>query len=704
MGKNARFEREWLEARRRQQGNTSPTLTLSPSGASVNAGGTATTFTATVQNTTEAVTWTLQGVGALTTQGNQATYTPPASVTITENATITASVTGALAQAAVTVAPADTTTDPVESIAIVSSSLRVLEGSTLETYLGPAADATGTGNLRYWREKAINGDSDTKPSWAYMTSEQRQSVGNQVGNKLPWDTKYIDAADGEGKYWVIRTHKDPDGTSYTYRGVGPSLPANGQYEVCRGLSNRGLSVAGFAYRWTQELRYLSLACMDLRNARRIMTFTSGLSSKVNDGWGGWPYGTNGKKQILWNIDFGVGTLFDSAGRRFKPDPRSVAIIETRGDHHNPPRTSGAGNWLTYQNQTAGNTFGENGAAGTEVELEYSVVMGIMVAGLGAYQNRDKYCPINEPEGAASGRPPAYFVAAAAEATYIYEQLEGKYNNFKVNNVKKTLPLPMSRGILHGDVSEIAAAVCYAKIKGGAAWRTHPRYLDAVRAWKLIAAPWQKAGSVQPDGTILAGGKATYHQYDHPTYGPGYYWTHTPPRYSPISKKDADGNYIGHDSTGELPTTQTSQGPHLATYTRMTNAAWPFLYLEGCGQEMTGLTEEFLERCAVGCLVGGFKHGKTVDGFGMPKFTDGNGAIPVPSGWNKGSGTSVTVPRASISSLAYLALAPWDKSGVLEQINKDCYELAGGHKFGGAIGVAAACAAKRAGKLTPHTAN
>ena len=60
---------------------TVPTLTLNPASVNVNAGDAPVTLSATVQNSTETVTWAFSGPGSITpSSGPSTTYTPPASV------------------------------------------------------------------------------------------------------------------------------------------------------------------------------------------------------------------------------------------------------------------------------------------------------------------------------------------------------------------------------------------------------------------------------------------------------------------------------------------------------------------------------------------------------------------------------------------------------------------------------------------------
>jgi hypothetical protein len=70
------------------------------------AGGGSVTFTATVVGTTAPVTWTLGGVGSISTSsGASCTYTPPAAAEATVQATLTARAGDGQATASITVTP-----------------------------------------------------------------------------------------------------------------------------------------------------------------------------------------------------------------------------------------------------------------------------------------------------------------------------------------------------------------------------------------------------------------------------------------------------------------------------------------------------------------------------------------------------------------------------------------------------------------------
>jgi hypothetical protein len=83
-----------------------PSIAVSPASRIVNAGTAGIAFTATLQNSSASITWSLVGVGSLSgTTGSSVTYTPPATVTATSSATLTAQAGAVSATATVTVNP-----------------------------------------------------------------------------------------------------------------------------------------------------------------------------------------------------------------------------------------------------------------------------------------------------------------------------------------------------------------------------------------------------------------------------------------------------------------------------------------------------------------------------------------------------------------------------------------------------------------------
>jgi len=110
-----------------------PTLTLSPSSGSFTAGATGTAFTATLLGSTEALSWTLTGIGTLSsTTGKTVTYTPPSSVSKTETATLTVRA-GSLSQSAtLTITPQPTLTISPSSATFTAGNAGQSFSATLE--------------------------------------------------------------------------------------------------------------------------------------------------------------------------------------------------------------------------------------------------------------------------------------------------------------------------------------------------------------------------------------------------------------------------------------------------------------------------------------------------------------------------------------------------------------------------------------------
>ncbi|MFO7545470.1 MAG: hypothetical protein R6W77_08250, partial [Trueperaceae bacterium] len=130
-----------------------PSLTVSPAAVSVTAGGAAQTFTATLQNATDTIFWSLSGNGSLSTNtGPSTNYTPPAAVAAVENATLTATAGTLTASASITIdppaAPATITVsgsvlrfngDPASGINVQIDDAAGLTLSTLSSEIDPTA-------------------------------------------------------------------------------------------------------------------------------------------------------------------------------------------------------------------------------------------------------------------------------------------------------------------------------------------------------------------------------------------------------------------------------------------------------------------------------------------------------------------------------------------------------------------------------------
>lgn len=116
-----------------------PTLTVSPLAITVTAGGPGQAFTATLANSTNDITWTLTGSGALsTTTGATTEYTPPATVTVQETATLTATAGTLTASATITIDP------PPPGLSISPSALAINAGDPGRTFTATLAEGTDT--------------------------------------------------------------------------------------------------------------------------------------------------------------------------------------------------------------------------------------------------------------------------------------------------------------------------------------------------------------------------------------------------------------------------------------------------------------------------------------------------------------------------------------------------------------------------------
>jgi hypothetical protein len=95
-------------------------LSVSPSTETLNAGGAAVGFTATLTGSSSVIGWTLSGPGTIsTTTGATTSYTPPASVTVATSTTLTATAGSASGNATITTNPAGTVSLEVNPKALV---------------------------------------------------------------------------------------------------------------------------------------------------------------------------------------------------------------------------------------------------------------------------------------------------------------------------------------------------------------------------------------------------------------------------------------------------------------------------------------------------------------------------------------------------------------------------------------------------------
>lgn len=165
-----------------QQGSDTdptPSLTVAPTTATVTAGGGPQTFTATLQNSTDTVAWSLAGNGSISaTTGTTTIYTPPAAVAATESATLTATAGTLTASASITVQPAAVTT------VTVAGHVRKFNGDPASGINVQIDDAAGITLSTLAREFDA-----TDPSGAFtiagVTPPYTLSVIPPVGNEVP---------------------------------------------------------------------------------------------------------------------------------------------------------------------------------------------------------------------------------------------------------------------------------------------------------------------------------------------------------------------------------------------------------------------------------------------------------------------------------------------------------------------------------------
>jgi hypothetical protein len=119
-----------------------PSLTISPPSQTVTASGAAVNFTATLNGSTNAISWSLTGPGSITpATGTSTAYTPPASVASATTATLTATAGSLTSSATITINPPAAITVAGK---VIDNNLRPLAGATI--IIGAqntASDSTG---------------------------------------------------------------------------------------------------------------------------------------------------------------------------------------------------------------------------------------------------------------------------------------------------------------------------------------------------------------------------------------------------------------------------------------------------------------------------------------------------------------------------------------------------------------------------------
>jgi PKD repeat protein len=116
-----------------------PSLTVAPPSASLTAGGSGQVFTATLQNGSDTVFWSLSGSGTLSAaSGPTTTYTPPASVAASETVTLTATAGTLTASATITVNP------PSQSLTVAPPSATLSAGGSGQAFTATLVGSSET--------------------------------------------------------------------------------------------------------------------------------------------------------------------------------------------------------------------------------------------------------------------------------------------------------------------------------------------------------------------------------------------------------------------------------------------------------------------------------------------------------------------------------------------------------------------------------
>lgn len=192
-----------------------PSLTVTPASATVTAGGSGTAFTATLQNSSDAIFWSLTGNGTISVNtGATTTYTPPATVAAAETATLTATAGALTSSATITINPPPTVTvtgrvlkfngDPASGVNVQIDDAAGLTLSTLSTEISPDVATDPSGNFTI----------------AGVTPPYTLSVIPPVGQEVP-------------QTWTGVTRTDPTVVINPFTGAASfcATPAPGQINV-----------------------------------------------------------------------------------------------------------------------------------------------------------------------------------------------------------------------------------------------------------------------------------------------------------------------------------------------------------------------------------------------------------------------------------------------------------------------------------------
>ena len=493
------------------------------------------------------------------------------------------------------------------------------------------AERLGSGELRSLFDTRI------KNGFFYLPNSKRK---NPIGDHVPWDKSYVNR-------YEIKSYGGKSYRSYT----GPDA---GIYHMGRGTSKISYTTL-HAFRATKDLRILDVACAEVDSLMRTAKDESGINSTEPDGFLGFAYGVNGHRQIF----FGPG------------DSRNTAQI--------------ANGQIEYANAASRGNAGMTKMTGIEMSLEEGLMISWMTVALAAHQNMDKFSPTYEPVG---NRPatPQYYRAVRDRATKIYEDTCDKWDKYFQNKRESELPMNIRRTLAHPLLNEIASKIAYAKIKGGADWKTHAAYKEAGRAWKLALGPLEKVGV----GKLH---NACWHVASHPRWGKCVYWSHQFKRFAPGSTKDSSGEYITRD--------EKSQYVHLNDYVSDDYGSMIFMHEEGADF----VTKEWLGMVAntvLATMTIGDKFERNGRYGPVPKGMHGNNYVPeLVSPWGQSKSTDGTsTGLLTGSTLAGLA-AYSPNYDAFSKFIKDAMSRwassVGDQSYGGWTGLLLA-AAKREGKI------
>lgn len=242
-----------------------------------------------------------------------------------------------------------------------------------------------------------------------------------------------------------------------------------------------------------------------------------------------------------------------------------------------------------------------------------------------------------------------------------------------------------RTLIHSALVELAGAVAYAKIKGGANWKSTTLFAECKRTWKLIFGPLEKVGV--PKNIH----HAVWHEATHPRYGKCLFWAHQVARYSPSGTKDNSGEYIPIANKDD-------QYPHPNNYTSSDYGVMVFLHEEGCGF----FEQSWLEKIA-NLILATMQLGEIFVRNERPEITPypmngGNNVESLVSPWDPNGRKSKLGATNVLAGHTASALAAFDVHGELEALARAHYKKYSSPQFPGVPAGLLYAAAKREGRL------